>query len=287
MAEPAAADGERFPAPAKINLFLHVVGRRADGLHELQTVFQFLDHGDSLAFETRADGAVRRVGGDGLPAEDLTVRAAKRLKERTGCRLGVDVHLDKRLPVGAGLGGGSSDAASVLIGLDRLWGLDLGRDELAAIGLELGADVPLFVHGRAAWGEGVGDRLTALEPARPWYVVVVPPVTVETARVFADPQLTRDTPRIKIRDFPEHPVRNDLEPVTCRLYPAVGHWLEWLRGFGPARMTGSGGAVFLAAPDRAQAERILDRRPDGCDGFVARGVNLHPLAERSEISDGV
>jgi 4-diphosphocytidyl-2-C-methyl-D-erythritol kinase len=268
-----------WPAPAKLNLFLHVVGRRADGYHLLQTVFQFLDYGDELEFEVTGDGHIARATGlPGVPEEaDLTMRAAQLLQRHAGARQGATIRLRKRLPVGGGLGGGSSDAATTLIALNRLWGLGLPVSELAALGLRLGADVPGFVHGRAAWAEGVGEVLTPVEAPCSWYVVVVPPVQVATADIFADPHLTRDTPPITIRAFLAGRGHNDLEPVVRRRYPAVDQALRWLGGFGAARMTGSGACVFLAAADRDDAERILALAPAPLTGFVARGMNRHPL----------
>lgn len=268
-----------WPAPAKLNLFLHVTGRRPDGYHELQTVFQFLDYGDELEFEATADGCIRhRAPVLGVEAErELCIRAAHLLKAMAPPATGATIRLRKHLPLGGGLGGGSSDAATTLVALNRLWELGLSADRLAALGLQLGADVPVFVHGHAAWAEGVGERLTPVDLPEPWYVVLVPPVQVSTAAIFADPELTRDSPPITIRAFREGAGRNDLEPVVRRRYPQVGDALDWLRRYGPARMTGSGASVFLAVADRAEAERILAQRPDGCDGFAARGLNRSPL----------
>jgi 4-diphosphocytidyl-2-C-methyl-D-erythritol kinase len=268
-----------WPAPAKLNLFLHVIGRRADGYHLLQTVFQFLDYGDELAFEVTDDGAVTRavqLAGVGEDA-DLTVRAARLLQAAAGVRRGARIHLTKRLPMGGGLGGGSSDAATTLIALNELWETRLPREDLAHLGLTLGADVPVFVRGQAAWGEGVGEQLTPIELPQPWYLVLVPPVQVSTAEVFADPKLTRDTPAITIRDFLAGRGRNDLEPAVSRRYPEVARALSWLRQFGDARMTGSGGCVFLAVGDEAAARRLLERVEPPVTGFVARGLNRHPI----------
>jgi 4-diphosphocytidyl-2-C-methyl-D-erythritol kinase len=268
-----------WPAPAKLNLFLHVTGRRPDGYHELQTVFQFLDYGDELEFEPATDGRIcHREAVAGVEADrELCIRAARLLQPMAPAGRGVGIRLRKRLPLGGGLGGGSSDAATTLVALNHLWGLGLSTDRLAALGLQLGADVPVFVHGHAAWAEGVGERLTAVELPEPWYVVLVPPAQVSTAAIFADPELTRDSPPITIRAFREGAGRNDLEPVVRRHYPEVGKALDWLRQYGPARMTGSGACVFLQVADRAEAEQILAQRPRGCDGFTARGVNRSPL----------
>lgn len=276
---PEIPDGSPWPAPAKLNLFLHVVGRRADGYHLLQTVFRFLDYGDTLYVAGRTDGAVRlRTPLPGVPVErDLTWRAARALQSHTGCRLGADIWLDKRLPLGGGLGGGSSDAASVLIALNRIWGLGLSRQALQDLGLGLGADVPVFIFGRSAFAEGVGERLQPVDLAPASYVVLTPPVTVATAAVFASPALTRDTPAVKIMPLPPGYGHNDLEPVVVANHPVVGEYLAWLRRFGDARMTGSGACVFAAYPSRAAAEEVFGKRPAGWTGFVADGVDRHPL----------
>lgn len=268
-----------YPAPAKLNLFLHVVGRRPDGYHLLQTVFRFVDFGDSLGFGLRDDGLVRRVNPiAGLePEQDLTVRAARLLQQETGCRRGVDITLDKRLPMGGGLGGGSSDAATVLLALNRLWELNLGRTRLQELGLRLGADVPVFVFGESAFAEGVGEQLqpVALPPA--WYVVLVPPVSVATAEIFASRELTRDTKPIKMSDFSTGCGHNDLEPVVCEKYPQVAESLAWLKAFGDARMTGSGACVFAEFRDEIEARRVFSQKPEQWAGFVAKGLDRHPL----------
>jgi len=273
-----------WPAPAKLNRFLHVVGRRADGYHLLQTVFQFLDYSDELNFDLRDDARVARV--DPLPGiaveDDLTVRAARLLQARAGVDQGVDIRLHKCLPLGGGLGGGSSDAATVLVALNRLWGAGLSEDELAALGLELGADVPVFVRGRAAWAEGVGERLTPLTLDEPWYVVLVPAVTVSTAEVFSDPQLTRQTRPITISDFLSGQGRNDCEAVVSRRYPAITEAIEWLSRFAEARLTGTGACVFAPFPDEQQARDVAARLPAAWQGFVARGLNRSPLLDRLE-----
>lgn len=267
-----------WPAPAKLNLFLHVVGRRPDGYHLLQTVFQFLDFGDDLAFAVRPDGRIQHVDPvPGLAAEDLCVRAARALQAAAGVTAGVDIRLTKRIPLGAGLGGGSSDAATCLLALNHLWGLHWTTERLAAIGLTLGADVPVFVLGHAAWAEGVGERLTPVALDCPWYVVLVPPVSVSTADVFRDPDLTRSTPPITIRDFRAGRVRNDLTPVVRKRYPDVDRALCWLSQFGAARMTGSGACVFLPVATRAGADEIVAQCPPGCSAFAAVGINEHPV----------
>lgn len=275
----AGAAAVRFAAPAKLNLFLHVVGRRADGYHLLQTAFRFIDYGDELGFSVRSDGAVRRVTElAGVSAEaDLSVRAARLLKERTGSRLGVDIEMVKRLPMGGGLGGGSSDAATTLVVLNRLWRTGLARAQLQELALELGADVPVFVFGRSAFAEGVGERLAALEMPPAWYLVLVPETAVSTAEIFSAPELTRNTNAITIAAFSVGQGRNDLEPVVCRRYPQVARHLEWLRQYGDARMTGSGACVFCGFETETQAQRVLSELPADMRGFVARGLDRHPL----------
>jgi 4-diphosphocytidyl-2-C-methyl-D-erythritol kinase len=285
---PAAALGP-WPAPAKLNLFLHITGRRDDGYHTLQTVFQYLDYGDRLYFAPRADGAIHCFGGPpGIPADaDLCVRAARLLQATAGVSTGVDIYNEKRLPAGAGLGGGSSDAATTLWVLNRLWGTGLEPEPLAALGLRLGADVPVFLFGRAAWAEGVGEVLTAVDPPRPWYLVVNPAVSVSTAAVFSDPELTRNSPRMTIRDFLSGGGHNDCEAVVRRRYPAVAAALDWLKRFAPARMTGSGACVFAPFATQADAQTVWRQLPAGWDGFVARGVNRSPLhAKQLQSRDG-
>jgi 4-diphosphocytidyl-2-C-methyl-D-erythritol kinase len=272
-----------WPAPAKINLFLHVVGRRADGYHLLQTVFRFIDFGDSLRFTPRADDRIvpaRPLPGVD-PETDLTVRAARALREASGKGGGVDIALEKRIPMGGGLGGGSSDAATVLLALNRLWGCGLSSAELQAIGLGLGADVPIFVHGRAAFAEGVGERFTdvALPPA--WYLVTLPDATVPTPEIFRSPDLVRDTPAIRPQDWRPGEGRNDLEAVACRLYPEVARHLDWLRARTSnrrARMSGSGACCFAECASAAEAETARAELPAGMRGFVAGGLDAHPLA---------
>ena len=276
-----------YPAPAKLNLMLRVVGRRSDGYHLLQTLFRFIDFGDDVRLQVREDGVIRRTRDiAGVPEDaDLTVRAARLLKAATGTPLGADIEVDKRLPMGAGLGGGSSDAATVLIALNHLWGTRLSRAALQALGLELGADVPVFVYGESALGEGVGERLTpvALPPA--WYVVLTPPVNVSTAAVFSHPDLKRDSKVIKIQGFSATELLlsavNDLEGLVCRRYPEVSRHLAWLRQFGPALMTGSGAALFASFETEAAARAAISKLPGDMRGFVARGLDRHPLRELS------
>jgi len=271
------------PAPAKLNLFLHVTGRRADGYHLLQTAFRMLDWGDALSFALRRDGQVRRNSElEGVPPEaDLAVRAARLLQLETGTALGADIRVDKRLPLGGGLGGGSSDAATTLIALNRLWGLGLSRTRLQRLGLALGADVPFFVFGESAFAEGVGEELVPLIMPSAWYVVVSPQVAVPTAAIFAAEELTRNTPPIKIADFAASPgfkdTRNDLEPVARARYPAVGAVIDWLGSYGQARMTGSGACVFAEVASEADARRVVAECPPMWRAWWARGLDVHPL----------
>ena len=268
-----------YPAPAKLNLFLHVVGRRTDGYHEIQTVFRFLDHGDRLAFEPRRDGIVRRVTVvPGVPHDsDLVVRAARLLQRTTGTPFGADIRVEKQLPFGGGLGGGSSDAATTLLALNALWGTGLTRSALQALGLQLGADVPVFVFGRSAIAEGVGERLEPIDLPPATYVVLIPPVEVSTAAVFARPELTRNGDRIKLTAFSTGCGRNDLQQVVCALYPEVAESLGWLSRFGDARMTGSGACVFCPFDSADIADRVFASRPQHWNGFVAQGLDRHPL----------
>lgn len=278
------------PAPAKLNLFLHVVGRRADGYHLLQTLFRFIDLNDTLHFSLRGDGLVHRVNAlDGVPPEqDLCVRAARLLQQETGCGLGVDIALEKRIPMGGGLGGGSSDAATTLLALNRLWDLRLPRERLMQLGLSLGADVPVFVFGENAFAEGVGERLQAYELPDAWYVVLSPPVHVPTAQIFTHPELTRNTISMTIRalptgrDFRLGQFGNDLQPVACGLYPEIGQYLAWLAQYAPALMTGSGACVFAEFAAEEEAKAVLDKLPDGMRGFLARGLPQHPLRDFAE-----
>lgn len=275
-----------WPAPAKLNLFLHVTGRRPDGYHTLQTIFQFIDRCDRLRFEPNSKDGIRLANPlPGVPDEkNLVVRAARLLREATGERRGVTIHIEKNLPLGGGLGGGSSDAATTLLALNALWECGLDTDRLAALGLKLGADVPVFVCGTAAWAEGVGEILTPVEPPESWYLVLMPQVAVSTAAVFAEydreSHLTPVSPPIRIRGFHADLADNDLEPVVRRLYPEVDNALKWLAEFGEARMTGSGAGVFLVVESEARGREILARCPASlADGFVARGCNRHPLYE--------
>lgn len=270
-----------FPAPAKLNLMLRVVGRRADGYHLLQTAIRFIDYGDTLGFRVREDGVIARTNVvEGIDADaDLTVRAAQLLREATNCPLGAEIRLEKRLPIGGGLGGGSSDAATTLLALNKLWRLGLPRARLRDLGLQLGADVPVFVFGDNALAEGIGEALEPLLMPEAWYVVLTPPVAVSTARVFAAPELKRDSKKIRIQSFSADLWGNDLEALVCREYPEVAQYLQWLRQFGQAMMTGSGAGVFAAFDSENAARAVLARLPDGMRGFVARGLERHPLRD--------
>lgn len=267
-------------APAKLNLFLHVLGRRADGLHELQTVFRFVDYGDSLQFARRNDGRiVLHTPLPGVAAgEDLTERAARALQEASGCTLGADIRIDKRLPMGGGLGGGSSDAATTLLALNALWGCRLDGQQLQALGLGLGADVPIFIHGAAALAGGVGEHFSPVSLPPAWYLILVPPLQVPTAQIFQAPDLVRNTPRIDPARWQPGEGHNDLQPVACRLYPQIAAHLDWLtrQTQRPARMSGSGACVFAefcGTDGEAQARTLHAALPPSMSGFVARGVD--------------
>jgi 4-diphosphocytidyl-2-C-methyl-D-erythritol kinase len=273
-------DAPRLAAPAKLNLFLHVVGRRSDGYHLLQTAFRLIDLCDWVTLAPSDDRAIRLV--DDLPGvppeENLALRAARALKSAAGIRAGAAIRLEKRIPMGAGLGGGSSDAATTLIGLNRIWRTGLSHAELAAIGVTLGADVPFFLFGRNAFGAGIGEALAPLDLAPAWYVVLTPQAAVPTAEIFAAPELTRDAKPIKITAFFNGFGRNDLEPVVCARYPEVAKHLAWLRDFGDARMSGSGSSVFAEFASEAEAQAVVAKIPEGMRGFAVRGLDRHPLA---------
>jgi 4-diphosphocytidyl-2-C-methyl-D-erythritol kinase len=270
-----------WPAPAKLNLFLRISGRRADGYHLLQTVFQLLDWGDTVRLRVRQDGEIRRAGAEGYrvpEADDLVVRAAKLLQKESKTPLGADIVVEKRIPLGGGFGGGSSDAATVLVVLDALWGTGLGEERLAALGLSLGADVPVFVRGRSAWAEGVGEKLVpmALPPAS--FLIVDTGVSVPTAELFQAPDLTRDAPEATISDFVSGPsLGNAFEPVLRRRSEAVASALDALARLGPAALTGTGGGCFARFGARADAEAALARLPAGMRAWVADGVDVSPL----------
>jgi 4-diphosphocytidyl-2-C-methyl-D-erythritol kinase len=273
-----------WPAPAKLNLFLHITGRRADGYHELQTVFQFLDFCDSLQVEVTRDSRLRRVTAvAGLDEEsDICLRAARLLQTTAGVARGADIHLHKKIPMGGGLGGGSSDAATTLLALNRVWGIDFDIERLAKLGLQLGADVPVFIHGRAAWAEGVGERLQPVELPEPWYLIIAPAVQVSTAEIFQAPDLTRDCPPITIRHFLAGTGLNVCEPVVRSRYPQVATALDWLAAHTEARMTGTGACVFGRFQTQPEAQNVLeffrvDRPLQAGSAFIAQGLNRSPL----------
>ncbi|SCX09163.1 4-diphosphocytidyl-2-C-methyl-D-erythritol kinase [Nitrosomonas eutropha] len=274
-----------FPAPAKLNLFLHVIGRRDDGYHLLQTVFRFIGYSDQLGFDVTNDGVIRHLNlVPGLTdTDDLCVRAAKLLQKRSGKEmLGVGIHLSKNIPLGGGLGGGSSDAATTLIVLNRLWGINWGRERLMALGLELGADVPIFIYGRNAFAEGVGEKLEVINLPPAWYVVLTPPAPISTAAVFASKELTRNTIPIKMAAFSMAQGHNDLELVAMRLQPVIAEWLDWLKGrHGSTKvaMSGSGSCVFAEFPSESAAREVLRQLPDSMSGFIAPGLARHPLSD--------
>jgi 4-diphosphocytidyl-2-C-methyl-D-erythritol kinase len=272
-----------YPAPGKLNLFLHVTGRRADGYHLLQTVFRFIDYGDELQFRAREDGRIERLNNvPGIPAEaDICIKAARLLQQEGQVGRGVEIRLQKRLPVGGGLGGGSSDAATVLLAMNRIWDVNFKRHELAELGLRLGADVPVFIFGESAFGEGVGERLQPISLPPAWYLVLVPPLAVATRKVFEDPDLTRNSPPVTITAFSVVRGQNDLEAVVCRSYPEVALHLAWLRSqareVGCTALTGSGACVFAEFETEEAARRVASLLPPTMNGFVAQGLDRHPL----------
>jgi 4-diphosphocytidyl-2-C-methyl-D-erythritol kinase len=268
-----------WPAPAKLNLFLHITGRREDGYHLLQTVFQLLDYGDELEFEITQDGIITRsyeLPGVSEDA-DLVIRAARLLQQHTASQQGANITLRKRIPAGGGLGGGSSDAATTLVALNQLWQCGLSGDELARLGLGLGADVPVFLAGQSAWAEGVGERLEPMTLPEDWFVVLTPAVNISTAEVFSDPQLIRDSSPITIRDFLKGRGRNVCEAVVTARYPEVAGAIAALGQFAPASMTGTGASVFARFDDEARARQALAALAQQWQGFVARGINESPL----------
>ncbi|MGH8529821.1 MAG: 4-(cytidine 5'-diphospho)-2-C-methyl-D-erythritol kinase [Nevskiales bacterium] len=270
---------EVWPAPAKLNLFLHITGRRPDGYHRLQTVFQFLDFGDELQFSLRDDGLICRTRGPAALSveDDLCLHAARALQAASGCTLGIDIALDKRLPLGGGLGGGSSNAATVLLALNRHWRLAWSLERLARLGLDLGADVPVFVHGQAAWAEGVGEILRPVTPPEMWYLVITPECAVSTREVFNDPALDRNHASVNWDDFQAGRVANDCWPVVRRRYPQVAAAFDWLDRRAAARLTGTGSSVFAAFDSASAAQALAVQIPKGWRHFVARGLNRSPL----------
>lgn len=279
-----------WPAPAKLNLMLRILGRREDGYHLLQTVFQFLDFGDAVRVRVSGNGGRIRLLHrlPGVPEDcDLAWRAACLLQRETGCVLGAEIEVRKRLPMGGGLGGGSSDAATVLVALNELWGTGLSTERLAALAMELGADVPVFVRGHAAWGEGVGERLTPVALPEPWFLVVDPAVAVNTADVFKDPELTRNSPPITIADFLAGQAGNDCLEVVRKRYPEVARAMALLAPFERPRLTGTGGCVFASFEHESAARDAMGRLPAGTQAFVARGVNRSPLVDAlASVGDG-
>ena len=278
-------DFHTFLAPAKINLFLHITGRRTDGYHTLQSVFQLLDFYDTIYLKPTPTGEIKRVNDiANVPAsQDLCVRAALALQQATSCAQGVDIFVEKRIPMGGGLGGGSSDAATVLIALNHLWQTNLNREQLMQIGLKLGADVPVFIFGQNAWAEGIGEQLTPIILPTSYYLVLTPNVHVPTAQVFGNSTLTKDTKPLKIADFSRdtnsNVFKNDLEAVVCKEFPAVASTLHWLNQYGLARMSGSGASVFVAVNSQQYANELLSQKPANTTGFVAKGLHLHPHVE--------
>ncbi|ROS05778.1 4-diphosphocytidyl-2-C-methyl-D-erythritol kinase [Sinobacterium caligoides] len=268
-----------LPAPAKLNLMLHITGRRTDGYHQLQTVFQFLDYSDQLYFNQRDDNSLNLLTEfPGLAASDnLIIRAAQLLQQHTGCTLGADIAIDKRLPAGGGLGGGSSDAATTLVALNRLWQCGLNTEQLANLGLTLGADVPIFIHGFAAWAEGVGEQLQAITPVEHYFLVIHPCVHVSTGEVFSHKDLTRDSKPIKFATALVGEPRNDCQSLVSELYPEVGRALTWASQFGPTLMTGAGACIFSHFDDLSKAEDIQRQVPGNWQSFVAKGTNRSAL----------
>jgi 4-diphosphocytidyl-2-C-methyl-D-erythritol kinase len=266
-------------SPAKLNLFLHITGRRSDGYHNLQTLFQLLDYGDTLHFESSDDNAIELTPElPGVPtADNLIARAAQLLQQASGCQRGARIALEKRLPLGGGIGGGSSNAATTLLALNRLWQLNMSLENLVELGLRLGADVPVFVRGHSAWAEGIGERLEPVATSARNYLILVPPCQVSTARIFSHEALTRNSSPITIAAFLREGGRNDCEPVVRKLYPEVAFALDWLSNFGPTRMTGTGACVFASFADRAAADAVAQQIPAGYRGFVARSVDLSPV----------
>lgn len=287
-------DFQTFLAPAKINLFLHITGRRADGYHTLQSVFELLDFYDTIHIKPNHTGQISRVNviQNVLENQDLTIRAAIALQKATGCQQGADIHLEKHIPMGGGLGGGSSDAATVLLALNHLWNLHLPREQLMQIGLTLGADVPVFIFGQTAWAEGIGELLSPVDSPQqsknnkqePYYVVLTPNIQVSTMQIFAHPRLTRDTKPLKITDFSstafnhlkKKRFKNDLEESVCELFPAIASTLKWLNQYGEAKMSGSGASVFVKVNSKQIADELFANKPANTTGFIAKGLSKHP-----------
>ncbi len=279
----SAAISRNWPAPAKLNLFLHINGRRTDGYHELQTLFQFIDYCDMLDFKVTDSSELilhSNMAGVVADSDNLILRAAKSLQQMTGFKGGAEVWLDKRLPMGGGLGGGSSDAATTLVALNTLWNTQLSTAELAKIGLKLGADIPVFIHGFAAFAEGIGERLQVVSPPEPWYLVIAPDAHVSTAEVFQDPLLPRNTPKLAIDTLMSQAWINDCQKLVVSKYPQVAKALGWLLEYAPSRMTGTGACVFGEFTQQQQALAALAKLPSDMQGFVAKGMNISPLITR-------
>jgi len=274
-------------SPAKLNLMLHITGRRDDGHHLLQTVFQFIDLNDQMEFELTPDGSIQRYDSNTpvSEAEDIVIQAAELLQERFRVDRGVQISIDKRIPIGGGLGGGSSNAATTLLALNQMWSLNLGLSELAEIGLDLGADVPVFVMGRAAWASGIGEQLSPIELSEPWYLVIHPGVQVSTAKIFAAEELTRDCDAITIRAFLSGSGINVCEKIACNLYPEIQLAIDWLNQYGNARMTGTGACVFAAFDSLEQAEGVVSRAPSQWDSFVVKAMNKNPVLTQCGMPD--
>ncbi|WP_082752831.1 4-(cytidine 5'-diphospho)-2-C-methyl-D-erythritol kinase [Janthinobacterium sp. B9-8] len=277
-------DWQDFPAPAKLNLFLHIIGRRSDGYHLLQSVFQLIDLADTISLRVNDNGEVRHLNPlPGVPAEsDLTVRAARLLQQATGCSKGVDIQVEKRLPMGGGVGGGSSDAATVMLALNRLWQLNLSRSKLMELGLSLGADVPFFIFGENAFVEGIGEIMTPILTPEAHFVILHPQVHVSTPQIFSDPSLTRDTPPITVPHLSSAMTQNDLEEVARKSYPEISESITWLGQHANARMTGSGSCVFASFSSPNEANRVIYDLPKNMTGYVARSLSKHPLHEFAE-----
>lgn len=279
----SAAISRNWPAPAKLNLFLHINGRRTDGYHELQTLFQFIDYCDMLDFKVTDSSELilhSNMAGVVADSDNLILRAAKSLQQMTGFKGGAEIWLDKRLPMGGGLGGGSSDAATTLVALNTLWNTQLSTAELAKIGLKLGADIPVFIHGFAAFAEGIGERLQVVSPPEPWYLVIAPDAHVSTAEVFQDPLLPRNTPKLAINTLMSQAWINDCQKLVVSKYPQVAKALGWLLEYAPSRMTGTGACVFGEFTQQQQALAALAKLPSDMQGFVAKGMNISPLITR-------
>ncbi len=271
-----------WPAPAKLNLFLHIIGKRTDGYHLLQTVFQFIELADKIDFTITESGLIKRSKHSSVVDEnnDLVIKAANKIKEISGSKLGVDISIEKNIPIGAGLGGGSSDAATTLVALNELWHVGLSVEELTKIGLSLGADIPFFIHGGAAWAEGVGEELTLVDLNECFYLVIYPDCSISTKSVFAASDLTRNTPRITIRDFQEGRVKNDCESYVRNHYRNVAEALDWLGNYAVSKLTGTGACLFAEFIDKKKANEVKSKLPKKWQGFVVKGINKSPLLEK-------